>query len=454
MLSIQDNELLCNVAPGTAMGELMRLYWIPAFMSDELPEPDGRPMCVRLLCEDLVAFRDSSGRVGLVQNNCPHRGASLFFGRNEEDGLRCVYHGWKFDVSGTCTDMPNEPAESNFKDKVRAIAYPAQERNGVVWVYMGKAATPPSLPELEANVVDPDRYELSVSTTLRECNYMQALEGDIDTVHWAFLHAGHLKVENLMPGSADYYARRQREAKFQVREHEIGASYAAIRPAEEGTEYWRMGHYMLPFYTINAPGVLGLKNSCLAWVPLDDENTMVWNIGLQRLDPNQAGIGGLKVGNFRQDPQGRFDPYQQRKRGRPQAQFLPNTSDWLGRYRPLANKDNDYLIDWDLQKTMGTYTGIPSPAQDPMAQETMGAIYDRTQERLGTSDMMIIRVRQKLINAAKAHDDGAPAPGVDNAALYRMRGGGAVVPHGVNGLDDLADVHFARKDWTEVSLPV
>jgi hypothetical protein len=207
---------------------------------------------------------------------------------------------------------------------------------------------------------------------------------------------------------------------------------------------------MLPFYTINAPGILGIKNTCIAWVPLDDENTMVWNIGQQVLDPNLAGIGGLKVGSFRQDPQGRFDPYQQRQRGQPQRQFLPDTSDWLGRYRPIANKDNDYLMDFELQKRMGTYTGVPGPAQDPMAQETMGAIYDRTQERLGTTDMMIIRVRQKLINAAKAHDDGSPAPGVENPALFRLRGGGALVKRGMNGLDDLADLHFARKTLDEV----
>src|SRR5579875_2255125 len=201
MLSIQDNELLCNVAPGTAMGELMRLYWIPAFMSDELPEPDGRPMCVRLLCEDLVAFRDSSGRVGLVQNNCPHRGASLFFGRNEDDGLRCVYHGWKFDISGTCTDMPNEPAESNFKDKVHAVAYPTQERNGVVWVYMGARQTLPPLPDIEPNMAEDCR----VSQVIRNCNWLQGLEGDIDTSHLGFLHLGSVTPEQTKEGTFNYY---------------------------------------------------------------------------------------------------------------------------------------------------------------------------------------------------------------------------------------------------------
>src|ERR1700720_3354383 len=144
MLSTEENEFLTRVGPGTPMGELMRQYWLPLLQSDELPEPNGRPLCARLLGEDLIAFRDSGGDVGLLANNCPHRGASLFFGRNEESGLRCVYHGWKFDVSGHCVDMPNEPPESNFKDKVRATAYPCRELNGIVWTYMGRRDQPPA----------------------------------------------------------------------------------------------------------------------------------------------------------------------------------------------------------------------------------------------------------------------------------------------------------------------
>jgi nitrite reductase/ring-hydroxylating ferredoxin subunit len=443
MLPKEENELMCRVGPGTLMGNFIRQYWIPALMPADLDEADGRPRRLRLLGEDLIGFRDSSGRAGIMRHNCPHRGASLFFGRNEDNGLRCVYHGWKFDVDGRCVDMPNEPPESNFKDKVRALAYPCQERNGIIWTYMGPRDTPPPLPELMPNL-NPD---CRVWTRLEECNYMQALEGDIDTSHFGFLHAGHVQIDQLLFGSCDYYALKQRWARFESREHELGTSYAAIRPAEEGTEYWRMGHYMLPFYTINAPGVLGIKNSCIAWVPLDDDNTMVWNIGQQVLDPELSGIGGLKVGWIRQDPQGRFDPYAPRQRGQPFVrQFEAQTSDWLGMYRPIANIDNDYLMDIDLQRTGGTYTGLPNPAQDPMAQETMGPIYDRSQEHLGTADMMIIRTRQKLLKAARGVDDGAAAPGVDDPRLFLMRGGGAILPKGSNGLDDLSDLHFGRTD--------
>ena len=149
MLSTQDNETLCRVGPGTPMGDLMRQYWMPVMLSSELPEPDGDPLRVRLLSEDLVMFRATDGRVGLFAENCSHRGASLFFGRNEKGGLRCVYHGWMYDVTGRCVDMPSEPPESNFRDKVRQRAYPCQEHGGMIWTYMGPRAEPPPMPQLE-----------------------------------------------------------------------------------------------------------------------------------------------------------------------------------------------------------------------------------------------------------------------------------------------------------------
>src|SRR5690348_12505921 len=187
MLSKEQNELLCRVGPGTPMGELMRQYWIPALLASEVAQPDSDPLRVRLLGEDLIAFRDTRGKVGLIQNNCPHRGASLFFGRNEESGLRCVYHGWKFARDGTCVDMPNEPAESDFKSKVRATAYPTCERGGVIWAYMGPRSEPPPLPDLEWMAVPAENRVMS--KTLRACNWVQALEGDIDTAHLYFLHS-------------------------------------------------------------------------------------------------------------------------------------------------------------------------------------------------------------------------------------------------------------------------
>src|ERR1700704_6392870 len=157
MLKQEENELICRIGPGTPMGNFMREYWVPAMLSSEIPSPDSDPLRVLLLGEQLIGFRDSNGKIGLVANNCPHRGASLFFGRNEESGLRCVYHGWKFDVSGNCIDMPNEPAESDFRTRVKAVAYPTLERNGAVWMYMGDQTALPPLPDIEANVVPGSR---------------------------------------------------------------------------------------------------------------------------------------------------------------------------------------------------------------------------------------------------------------------------------------------------------
>src|SRR5256714_11028368 len=169
MLSQEDNELLCRVGPGTPMGDLMRQYWIPAARSDELPAPNGPPLRVRLLGESLIAFRVTSGKVGLIANSCPHRGASLFYGRNEAEGLRCVYHGWKFDVTGACVDMPSEPPESNFKHKVRAPTSPGREWGGIVWCYMGAPEKTPGLPHHEWCVVPPDQRRVQWKA-VRECN--------------------------------------------------------------------------------------------------------------------------------------------------------------------------------------------------------------------------------------------------------------------------------------------
>src|SRR3989441_4025648 len=186
MLSREENELLCRVGPGTPMGELLRQYWMPFLPSTELAKPDEPPKKVRLLGEDLVAFRDTRGDVGLFPVNCPHRGASLFFGRNEECGIRCAYHGWKFDVTGRCVDMPSMPPESTFRDRIRAGSYPAREWGEFVWAYLGPAGHEPELPGLEFALVPPaHRF---VSKKLQQCNWAQACEGGIDTAHFSFLH--------------------------------------------------------------------------------------------------------------------------------------------------------------------------------------------------------------------------------------------------------------------------
>jgi phenylpropionate dioxygenase-like ring-hydroxylating dioxygenase large terminal subunit len=435
------------------MGNFIREYWMPALMSGELPVPDGPPLRLRILGENLIAFRVTSGKVGVIENNCPHRGTSLFYGRNEDEGLRCVYHGWKYDVTGQCVDMPSEPPASVFKSKVRARTYPCVERNSVVWLYMGSRENPPPLPDLPPNISSDCR----VSKRLQECNYMQALEGDIDTVHQTFLHAGHVRPEDTLEGSTDFYVTLQRWMEIEVRDHEAGSSYAGIRPVPGADKTnWRLGHFILPFYTFNVPGILTKKNSCTAWVPVDDENTMVTSMSVpipDAQDPNMAGIGGILNGLPRPEPIGKYDPYGPTVRGSSRSQFQPDTTDWNGRFRPLANKSNDYAIDRDIQASMGTWSGVPRAAQDPMAQESMGDVYDRTRERLATTDAMIIRTRRWLIGAAKAlRDQGTVPPGVDKPELYNLYSGGAILPSHLNGLDALADILYGRAQSIEITV--
>ena len=218
MTKATDGLELTRVGPGTVMGDLMRCYWIPALMSSELVR-DGAPVRLMLLGEKLIAFRDSAGRVGVMDHRCPHRCASLFLGRNEEGGLRCIYHGWKFDVAGNCLDMPSLPPPG-FKEKVKARAYKVVERAGVVWVYMGARAEAPPLPAFE--ILDLPEDEIRVSFIQRDCNYLQALEGEIDTSHFGFLHAGHVDPRRSFRGRAGAQHRHQPRARVSSGRHRMG----------------------------------------------------------------------------------------------------------------------------------------------------------------------------------------------------------------------------------------
>jgi nitrite reductase/ring-hydroxylating ferredoxin subunit len=418
MLSREDNELLCRIGPGTAMGDLMRQYWLPAALSSELPEPDGSPLRVRLLGESLIAFRASSGTVGLVQNNCPHRGASLFYGRNEGDGLRCVYHGWKFDARGRCVDMPSEPPESNFRQKVCARAYPCVERAGLVWAYLGPRPTPRPMPELEP-IMGPD---CRIQVYQRECNWMQALEGDIDTCHTVYLHLGGVEPEDVPAGSWARYALGDRAPRYAVTDTDFGVMYGAYRPAEADTDYWRIASFLFPFYAMVPTGVLGLEVRVRAWVPMDDGHTLA--ITISRNAPPQGRHVGRQVVEA--------------------PETLPNTTDWYGRFRCVADAGNDYLIDRKAQKTT-SYTGIGSIfLQDQAVTESMGEIYDRTDEHLGTSDLMVIRTRKRLIDAARAlRDTGKVPPGVDDPGVYATRSGGVILPRGADWLEATRELRRA-----------
>jgi phenylpropionate dioxygenase-like ring-hydroxylating dioxygenase large terminal subunit len=420
MLSKEENELLSRVGPGTPMGDLMRQYWLPAALSSELPSADSNPLRVLLLGEQLIAFRDSNGKIGLLANNCPHRGASLFFGRNEEAGLRCVYHGWKFDASGQCIDMPNEPAESDFKQKVKAVAYPTRERGGIVWAYMGPKSEPPPLPELEPNML-PDG-EWTISVYQRECNWMQALEGDIDTSHTVFLHTGSLAEEDAPEGSWARYALADRAPRFEVVPTDAGVMYTAYRPAESDSIYYRIAQFLFPFYAMVPTGVLGLEVRVRAWIPMDDQHTLALTMAKT----------GVRSGTTSWSPQN-------------MTEAVPNSTGWLDRFRCVANASNDYQIDRQAQRSNESYTGIPSIfLQDQAVTESMGPIYKRWEEHLGTSDAMIIRTRRRLIDAARAlRDQGSLPPGTEDPSVYAVRSGGVVVPRGVSWVEATSELRKA-----------
>jgi len=433
MLSAEENELMCRVGLGTPMGDLLRQYWLPALLARDLPERDGRPLRVRLLAENLIAFRDTEGQVGLLAENCPHRGASLFFGRNEESGLRCVYHGWKFDAGGRCVDMPNEPTESNFKDKIRAIAYPCLERHGVIWVYMGPHAAPPPLPELEWNLVPEGQYFLSAR--VQASNWVQAMEGGIDPSHSAFLHSRLNAEEDFERGrqrggsKGMIYNRRDKSPRFESLDTDYGVAIAVRRNAEEDSYYWRVNQFLLPCHTMIPPYGDDPPLSGFAWVPIDDETTwcLCYTYHPSRaLPPNQ--VQGLSALNH--DAVEALHPSP--------GVFMPPTSAPYARYRTILTRENDYLLDYEAQKNL-RFSGLPGLwPQDAGCQESMGSVCDRTQEHLGSSDSGIIQVRRRLINAARRlREEGVPPDSVSQPGLLAIRAGSAVLPRGERWQDGI-----------------
>ena len=437
MLSRQKNEYLTRIGPGTPMGATLRAYWLPLLYSHELPDPDGAPLRIRLLGESLVAFRDTAGQVGLIDHHCPHRRASLFYGRNEEGGLRCVYHGWKFDVAGRCVDIPNEPNGCNLLRKVGVKAYPCREANGIVWTYMGEG-DPPPLPDLGWAKVPPGQK--STLKYMRHCNWVQAMEGDFDSSHLGFLHRDfrndpkETRFTKQEKGDAlRAIVTLDRQPELDVRTNDLGVTYAARRETPENGEYWRVTTFQLPFYT-SVPSYGGL-NRLKIWVPMDDENTMVWEANWSADGPlseeQKAGLA-KRVG-----PSG----------------FLPDDDGWYGRGRFAARAQNDYLIDRERQQGVN-YSGMEdgTPVQDAAMQESMGAIVDRSREHLTAADAAIIRMRQALLRASEELEaDGTLPPGSSAPALYRAHGDQFLAPEG----EDWQEIHerTMREHYRAMDLP-
>ncbi len=374
------------------MGELFRRFWLPAMLPSELPEPDGTPVRFRILSEDLVAFRDTNGKVGFLAQACPHRGASMFFGRNEECGLRCVYHGWKFDVDGNCVDMPNEPAESNFKHKVQATAYPAAERAGLIWVYMGPKDKQPPLPDYQW-CVRPGSENSQVRKWMQESNYTQGLEGNIDSAHVSYLHRTFARFQE---GQGIGHGA----PLLTVKETDFGFVYGARRPSADNRNYWRITTYVMPtFSEIATKSKAGAGHFVL---PMDDEHSWWFYVAPPPLDDTDPVL-----------PEGQLTPGDVNPASDPTIGFVPGT------WRRLRNKDNDYLIDREMQRSVN-YTGLPgNRTQDGCITESMGTIYDRTKEHLGTTDTAIIFMRRHLMRMARELQQGIEPPMITHPERFR-----------------------------------
>ncbi|MPZ78364.1 MAG: Rieske 2Fe-2S domain-containing protein [Deltaproteobacteria bacterium] len=375
MLSKEENELLTQTDAGTPMGKLMRSYWIPALLSEEVPAPDSPPVRVRMLGEELVAFRDTEGRIGLIGEHCAHRGTSLFFGRNEECGLRCVYHGWKYDVEGHVIETPAEPQDSDFRKKLRHTAYPTHEANGVIYACLGPREKMPLFPNYEWTQVP--LQNAYVTKCLLESNYLQGLEGECDSSHLSFLHRTFTNERNQPLYKSDT------APFYETEETDFGVRLIATRNTEN-QHYLRFSAFIMPIYGCVPAGrptneLEGYEIH--AYVPADDTHCWRYDIG------------------FRRDRAVREDEVHRRK------QINPD-------YTRVRNARNNYLQDRRMQKTVN-FTGIEDFLNhDACATESMGAVFDRSKEHLGVSDKAVIAVRKFLLNSAREVQSGREPPHV------------------------------------------
>jgi phenylpropionate dioxygenase-like ring-hydroxylating dioxygenase large terminal subunit len=404
------------------MGDLLRRFWIPFLQPHELPVPDCDPVRVTLLGERLVAFRDTDGRYGLISNLCAHRNADLFFGRNEENGLRCTYHGWKYDVNGNCVDMPSEDEDSIFKDKIKLVSYPVQEAGGVLWTYMGPPELqPPMLPKFEWMRVE-DSYKF-ISWNVQDNNYAQAIEGGIDSAHVNYLHSTVDAHRPVAAGAAAAPRRgggeegqlggligRDKHPKLFIKPTDYGLLIGARRHTGEDKDYWRLNNFLMPFWT-TPPG-----RSMHAFVPLDDYHVARWSFTWKVDAPYSAAErAAMRKG------QGIHSELEAGTRS-PTLFYMPPG------HVPTHNRWNDYQIDREMQR-QETFTGIKDfGAQDYSIQEGMGIISDRSTEHLGITDRGIIGMRRLLIDTARQLLEGQEPAYPHNWESYWVHGGQTLLP--------------------------
>ena len=384
MLTYEENELLTRVGRGTPMGEFFRRYWIPALLTEEIPAPDSPPVRVRLLGEDLLAFRDSAGKIGLVSERCAHRGASLFYGRNEECGLRCIYHGWKYDTQGNILETPPEPENSMIRYHVKLPAYPTHEVNGVIMTYMGPSEKMPLVPNFEWTTLPAEHVTLS--KLINECNWLQSVEGDSDSSHVEFLHL-HTGTSRTMGDTFELIPGFGGNLGWETELGPWHVTVAAHRFVAEDQKYVRTNTFIPPCVALPPVGrtLNGLIDG-LAFkyqVPVDDYTTARFDIWTSRSAPWRGGHARR------------------------------NREDSGPDFRKYWNRSNDYMIDREKQRTK-VYSGIDGSThiQDACVTETMGPINDRTLEHLGASDTQIALMRKFLLKAVREFQEGKEPPGL------------------------------------------
>lgn len=396
MMTLEENDLLCRVENGAPMGQMMRRHWVPVCLSEEVAEADGDPVKARILGEHLVVFRDSEGQVGVLDEDCPHRGASLLLGRNEEGGLRCLYHGWKMDVNGNVTEMVSEPGASGLADKVKHKAYPAKEWGGMVWAWMG---APEAVPAFE-----PPRWaptadaRVSIAKAVLPVNWAQVLEGAIDSAHSSSLHSSDMVPARVQTGEATSSSwlrpSTDKAPRMQVQRAGYGFRYAAIRRPifnAQTHEYVRSTVFVAPWTVLVPPN--NLYNVANVNVPGDDSTTNFYFIAW---------------GHPAQTPETET-----------WRKFLGQTVgvDLDREYRPLRNYENRFWQDRQAMKA-GNFTGIKGfPNQDIAMWVTMGPIADRTKERLGASDLAVVEFRKQMLEAVRAFQQSGQAIGTGGDAI-------------------------------------
>ncbi|WP_417515421.1 Rieske 2Fe-2S domain-containing protein [Minwuia sp.] len=419
MLTREDNELLTRTGPDTPMGALFRRFWQPVALAEEVATPDEPPKRVRYMGEDFLLFRQTDGKIGLVEPRCAHRGADLYFGRNEDCGLRCVYHGWKFDADGGCVDIPNmQPgrARDNIMKSARIRSLPVREWGGQIWAWFGEPDAAPELPLVEWALVPPqNRY---VSKKLQECNWAQSLEGAVDTAHFSYVHRV-LSEEGT--GKPVYLDKRQQwihddgAPTFVVEEHEAGLVMGGARKADPGETYWRISQFLTPNHSL-APGTFpGEPYAAQSWMPVDDENCWIFTV------------------TWCPDRPISDDELDRYENGRSVHAMVDED------YVPLRNRGNEYLLDRDLQKTklfMGI-TGLSE--QDAAIQDSQGRIAPRDREILTPSDEGVIRFRKLMIKRARDLQIGIEPPEVQVPEAYATHSGGAVAPEGQSFVEVLKE---------------